>query len=179
MAFLANCLPSLFAKEPSSEDKIRQQSTDIIQVLLTAEKPGQGLVHDLNQIVHSTGWTERLTSAVLNRLVDAIKTGAKMATAMKDAMEKAIQAATDFAKEHPVFVTIIALGILVELTPWAIGALGFGELGPIEGKHHLKPALLKEANNKCFQEPSPQHGRHDTLDMCQRDHSSHSFSAWA
>jgi hypothetical protein len=56
-----------------------------------------------------------------------------MGEAMKDAVQKSTAAATEFAKEHPVFCTVVALGILVLLAPWAIEALGFGELGPIEG----------------------------------------------
>ena len=56
-----------------------------------------------------------------------------MAQAMKDAFEKATSAAVGFARDHPVYCTIIALGILVILAPWVIEALGFGELGPIEG----------------------------------------------
>jgi hypothetical protein len=38
-----------------------------------------------------------------------------------------------FAKGHPVLCTSVALGILVILAPFVIKALGFGELGPIEG----------------------------------------------
>ncbi len=57
-----------------------------------------------------------------------------MGQAMKEAFEKSVKEATDFAHNHPVYFTLIALGILVILTPWAIEALGFGELGPIEGE---------------------------------------------
>ena len=53
---------------------------------------------------------------------------------MKDAFDKAIDAAVEFVKDNPIFCTLVALGILVILAPWAIEALGFGELGPIEGE---------------------------------------------
>lgn len=42
-------------------------------------------------------------------------------------------AAIGFAKEHPAYAVLIALGILAVLMPWALEILGFGELGPIEG----------------------------------------------
>lgn len=35
-------------------------------------------------------------------------------------------------EDQPVFVTVVALGILVVLAAWAVEVLGFGELGPIE-----------------------------------------------
>lgn len=57
---------------------------------------------------------------------------------MKEAFEKASAAAESFVHEHPVLtaviVTIVAIGILEMLMPWAIAALGFGEAGPVEGK---------------------------------------------
>ena len=56
-----------------------------------------------------------------------------MARAASDAMQKAEEAAVGFATEHPVYATLIALGILAILTPFVLELLGFGELGPIEG----------------------------------------------
>ena len=59
-----------------------------------------------------------------------------MGQAMRDAYEKVVRVVEEvwqFTKDHPVFVAVVALGILVVLAPWAISALGFGELGPIEG----------------------------------------------
>jgi hypothetical protein len=54
-----------------------------------------------------------------------------------------------FVVEHPVFCTVVALGVLVSgcptllhmqltivkviVSPWVIEALGFAELGPVEG----------------------------------------------
>ena len=44
----------------------------------------------------------------------------------------------EFAGEHPVltgvFCAVVALGVLYLLWPVIIEALGFGELGPIEGE---------------------------------------------
>ena len=57
-----------------------------------------------------------------------------MLGALKDAAEKATVAVIEIVKDHwhPLFYTLVALGILFILEPWAILALGFGELGPIE-----------------------------------------------
>ena len=60
---------------------------------------------------------------------------------MKEALEKATEAAekeagraAGFAKEHPLYCTVLALGILVWLgMPWVLTALGFAEEGIVEG----------------------------------------------
>ena len=71
----------------------------------------------------------------------ALKAGRKMNGPMSAAYDKAVEAAEvfkDFAKDHPLviaaFVTVIAIGVLVVLAPGVLELLGFGELGPIEGK---------------------------------------------
>jgi hypothetical protein len=79
-------------------------------------------------------WTENIAKAILGGLETALKNGAPMGQAMKDAFDKATGAAVQFVKNHPIICTLVALGILVILAPWAIEALGFGELGPIEGE---------------------------------------------
>ncbi|KIW95157.1 uncharacterized protein Z519_03741 [Cladophialophora bantiana CBS 173.52] len=60
-----------------------------------------------------------------------------MAGAIKKAYDKAYDIASEFTRDHPVLaaaiLTLVAIGILVYLAPWVIEALGFGELGPIEG----------------------------------------------
>ena len=65
---------------------------------------------------------------------------------MKEAFDKASAAAAEFVHEHPVFVaavaTIVAIGILVILVPWAVEALGFGATGPIEGEFLLRSTLV-------------------------------------
>ena len=57
---------------------------------------------------------------------------------MKKAFDKASSEATKFAQQHavyiPAIITIIAIGVLVLVTSWIVEALGFGELGPMEGK---------------------------------------------
>lgn len=105
----------------------------ILALLSTAEYNDKHLEESLQDIVHESGWYENLAAAVLNSLESIVRAGAPVAGAMTDAVGKATAAAIGFAKEHPVFCTIVALGVLVLLVPWAIEALGFGELGPIEG----------------------------------------------
>lgn len=56
-----------------------------------------------------------------------------MGQAMKSAFDKAIKEVAEFPHDHPIFCTLLALGILVVLSPWVLKALGFAELGPVEG----------------------------------------------
>ena len=99
-----------------------------------AEKTGEELRMRVSNVVKVTNWTESLAKAVLARLDEAVKAGTIVKNGpLKEAFDKAVAAAVEFAKEHPVWTTIIALGILVELLPWVIEALGFAELGPVEG----------------------------------------------
>lgn len=60
-----------------------------------------------------------------------------MSSAMNEALEKATVATNEFTKEHPVLftalITLTAIGVMVILLPWAVEALGFGELGPLAG----------------------------------------------
>jgi hypothetical protein len=108
-------------------------ATSILDALKHAEKPGQHLERTLNNLVGEYGWYESLAVAVLNQVENALRAGVPMGQAMKDAYNKSVAAAVGFAHDHPVFCTLVALGILVTLVPWAVEVLGFGELGPIEG----------------------------------------------
>lgn len=54
---------------------------------------------------------------------------------MKEAVERAAGEAVGFARDHPAYCTLLALGIIIVIgMPWIIEALGFTELGPLEGK---------------------------------------------
>jgi len=111
-------------------------AADVLSILYTADTNDEHLVQLLQDVVRETGWYENLAVRVFNGLENALKAEAPMGQAMKDAYEKAAQVVAgvwEFAKEHPVFCAVVVLGILVILAPWAIEALGFGELGPIEG----------------------------------------------
>lgn len=113
-------------------------ASSILLTLFTAEKQGHDLDRRLQNMVSSCGWYEGLARRILDGLVDALKSGAAMGGAIKEAFDRATAVASELVHEHPVFAavvaTVIAIGILVILAPWAIEALGFGELGPVEGE---------------------------------------------
>jgi len=103
-----------------------------------------------------------------------------MGQAMKTAYEKATQVVADvleFIKEHLVFCAVVAFGILMILAPWAIEAVSFGELGPIEGMcicvGGSYPNVLFVCRNLC---------RLVAVEICRlcalRDHCSRSSSDW-
>jgi len=141
--FVSQCLPCLILENDIRQEKIHDVdqsrgvhdvSSEILDVLNRAEKGGKDLQRTLEDVVGESGWTETIAQALLKQLEQLIRAGAPMGQAVKDAFEKAMAAAVGFAHDHPVFCTLIALGILAVLTPWVIEVLGFGELGPIEGK---------------------------------------------
>ena len=109
-----------------------------LSTLFAAEEPGHDLQCRLQDIVRSYGWRDGLAERILKGIEVAVNAGAAMGGAMKDAFDKAKAVAEDFARDHPILAAelaiIIAIGILVILAPWVIEALGFGELGPIEGQ---------------------------------------------
>lgn len=76
---------------------------------------------------------------MLARLEDAVGKGLIRGAAVAEAMWKAINVAAEWMEAHPVYVTMIAISVLVLLSPWAIGALRFKELGLIRGiaRHSL------------------------------------------
>ena len=128
-------------ERPLDEKKRDPQTTkslaaDILSTFYAADANDEHLIQRVQDVVHETGWYEELAAAVLTGLENALKAKAPMGQAMKDAHEKARQVIADvfgFAREHPVFCALVALGIIVILAPWAVEVLGFGELGPIEG----------------------------------------------
>lgn len=63
-----------------------------------------------------------------------MRKGLELSSAARDAAEKATLSAVDFSKQHPVWCTVIALGILATLAPYGLTWLGFGEIGIVEGE---------------------------------------------
>ena len=135
MDCLTSCVPSLSTVYfRTTKQRIDHQASSIIDTIFSAEKPGSSLKQSIDDIITPYGgWSERLACAVLDRLVQAIEAGKRYSTAMATALEKSGAAAMEFSKEHPVYTTVIALGVLIVLMPWVLELLGFGELGPIEG----------------------------------------------
>src|ERR1700733_4466102 len=83
--------------DPTSEENAI--ASDVLQALLTAEKGGEGLKKVVRDRVGEYGWTENLAKAILGGLENALKNGAQMGEAMKNAFDKAVSEATEFAKE--------------------------------------------------------------------------------
>jgi len=57
-----------------------------------------------------------------------------MGEAMRVAFARSVREGHEFAREHPVYFAVISLGMLVLFAPWALEALGFAEMGPVEGE---------------------------------------------
>lgn len=124
---------ALLSHNPRTAEEI---ATDVVQAILNAEKGAKELSKTLDNIVGEYGWTEKIAEWTLAKLQQALQEVSKLGPVLKDAYDKTCEVAKDiegFVKEHPVFCTVIALGVLVVIAPWVIEALGFGELGPIEG----------------------------------------------
>jgi hypothetical protein len=113
-------------------------ATNAVMTLQGAEKTGDSLEAAIANIVtQAGGWTERIATSILAMLENVLKDGSPMGQAMREAYDKAcalVAALGEFVQEHPIFCTVVALGILVILAPAVIHALGFSALGPVEGK---------------------------------------------
>ncbi|KAJ5249457.1 hypothetical protein N7524_011773 [Penicillium chrysogenum] len=119
-------LPPTCSRSPESV------ASSIVTKILNAEDPYM-LYKQLDEEVSTKSWSDAIARATLRGLENAIKAGAEMARAAADAAARSKDAAIEFATDHPVYATLIALGILALLTPWALEIIGFGDLGPIEG----------------------------------------------
>lgn len=112
---------------------------DVVDTILRTNKAGTGLKAELDAIVSPYGWKEYLAEKVLEKLGSALQ-GAheNLGPVIRDAYRKAWCVANDiegFVIQHPVMCTVIALGVLVIVCPCVIEALGFAELGPVEGTY--------------------------------------------
>jgi hypothetical protein len=124
---------SLQGDQPRTAESI---ADEVVRTIASAEKGGRDLQKKLNDIVGEYGWKEKVAEWVLVKLELVLREAQKLNPPLKEAYDKACETAKaieGFVQEHPVFCTVIALGVLVLIAPWALEALGFGELGPIEG----------------------------------------------
>lgn len=133
-----------------------RRAIDVVNILSCAEKSGESLKQQLDNTVGTLGWSQRLAEHILGTLVRAVKGGReKMGPALAKAYDNATTAAdvelhklVQDAKDHPleivaaVLLTALALGVLVAMAPYILEMLGFGELGPIEGKFLYTSALF-------------------------------------
>lgn len=130
--------PTPYSDEPAQQ---------FIEILRTADESGDELEKRLKSVVSTTGWTEHLAERTLHGIEKIIKDGAKIASAMRNAVLSAESMALEFAQEHPYYTvliaagTLVALGVLVMLAPWVLEALGFTLRGPRLGKSR-RPAPL-------------------------------------
>jgi hypothetical protein len=137
LQYILDCLSGTLAADPALAPSNNSRTpasiaSDILGIILTADTP-YNLHKLLNEQISTESWPEAIAIALLHGLEGAIKTGTQMAKASSDALAQAKDAAIGFAENHPVYATLIALGILAILLPWMLEILGFGELGPIEG----------------------------------------------
>ncbi|KAJ4297748.1 hypothetical protein N0V90_005643 [Kalmusia sp. IMI 367209] len=124
--------PPKTPRQPLPADKVADK---VVLAIANAEKGGPELQRRLDNIIDEYGWTEKVAEWVLTKLEQTLREAEKLKGPLKEAYEKACEAAVaveGFVKEHPVFVTVVALGVLVIIAPWVLEVLGFGELGPIE-----------------------------------------------
>lgn len=135
MTIIKSIVECIWGPSPSvhqTDARTSAVASDIVNILLTGETH-EAIQKRLKEQVDTNGWSESIAQAILHGLSDAIKAGAEMAGPAADALTKAKEAAVEFAKEHPVFAILLALGVLAVLAPWVLEILGFGELGPIAG----------------------------------------------
>lgn len=82
-------------------------------------------------MINTNGSSENIASAVLDGLKNAISTGTEKGQAATDGVARSKDAVVGFVSDHPFYITLLALGLIAMLTPWALKVFGFGELGPI------------------------------------------------
>ncbi|KAF1929466.1 uncharacterized protein M421DRAFT_100559 [Didymella exigua CBS 183.55] len=136
-SFYAQASHELSLGDFTRQNPLDEVAQDVVNTMLRAEKAGSELRAELDTVVGPCGWKEKLAERVLEKLGAALQ-GAhdRLGPAVRDAYNKAWQAANEiegFVIQHPIMCTVIALGVLVVIAPWAIEALGFAEPGPVEG----------------------------------------------
>ena len=127
-------LALITASGPRSASELAE---DVVNTIISTSLVGPALQMKLDSIVGTYGWRDNIAKWVLEKLTRALQDAhEKLGPAVHDAYHKAWEVAKGiegFVIEHPVMCTIIALGVLVIVAPWILEALGFAELGPVEG----------------------------------------------
>jgi len=126
-----------YTDEEPHDAELEEAASKFVAILLHADSPSPQDPKPkaaLEGTISAYGYHDRIAQYILRKLENVIKKGAPLGKAVKQASERAIAEAVGFASEHPVYCTLIALGILVVMAPWVLEVLGFAELGPIEGK---------------------------------------------
>lgn len=147
-----NETPSLQPITKSSNPRTPEEAaSQILTALLSAPKPGPTLDASIHSIIRThrpstaswNSWYASLAKAVFHNIESLLKEGrTRLSGAMADAFQKAsdaVDTTENFARDHPLWaaavLAIVVLGILVLLAPYLLEALGFAELGPVEGEY--------------------------------------------
>ncbi|KAK1589918.1 uncharacterized protein LY79DRAFT_517007 [Colletotrichum navitas] len=112
----------------------QEAAGEFVDILRTAEKGGKDLERRLRNVVTANSWTEEIAKHILRGVEALVRHRDTIGQVVRGATDAAADAAErffDFAADHPVFVTLVAIGVLVAVAPWVLEALGFGELGPV------------------------------------------------
>ena len=137
-----NHQPSPYEDEKPAHLTRAEAADRIVTALFVADNGGAPLIAHIDGLAYQAGgWSEWLAERVRKGIEEALTARKEMNTVLAAAYEKAREAATvfeRFGEAHPVvtavFVTVLAVGVLVILAPYVVEILGFGELGPIEGE---------------------------------------------
>ncbi|TVY37057.1 hypothetical protein LOCC1_G007271 [Lachnellula occidentalis] len=135
-SFTQSIYECLFGAEYHEVDTASDEKTkaaDVLRVLFSETEGREHLKKSVQDIVSTTGWTEKIAEHILDGIKNALKQGAQMGKTMTEASNKAIAEAAGFAQDHEFLCALIAVGVLAILMPWVLEALGFAELGPVEG----------------------------------------------
>ncbi|KAL1792285.1 hypothetical protein ACET3X_008792 [Alternaria dauci] len=128
---------ALLSAAPSNPRPAAETANDVVATLLTTSLIGPALHMHLDSVVGAAGWRSNMAKYVLEKLTAALQAShEKLGPTIRSAYQRAWEAAQSiegFVIEHPVMCTVIALGVLAVVAPWVLEALGFAELGPVQG----------------------------------------------
>jgi hypothetical protein len=125
------------ANNNNNNDQTAQTASQFVDTLFSAEKNGPELHQALAEIIQTASLRQYFAQAVFEALQKAIEVARPMGIALGETYDKVVReidSIEGFVKDHPVMCAVIAIGILVVLSPWVIEALGFAEAGILEGE---------------------------------------------
>ncbi|KAJ5131590.1 hypothetical protein N7448_005748 [Penicillium atrosanguineum] len=96
---------------PASPQSPESVASHIVTKILNADDPSL-LYKQLNEEISVNAWSDAIARATLHSLESAIRASVEMARAATDAANQSKDAAVSFGTDHPVYSTLIAMGIL-------------------------------------------------------------------